>query len=31
VYAKSMNEPINDCAELNEGEKRDGEFIVSGT
>jgi hypothetical protein len=30
VFAKSMNEPINDCRELNEGEKRDGEFLVSG-
>jgi len=28
--AKSMNEPINDCRELNEGEKCDGEFLVSG-
>jgi hypothetical protein len=25
-----MNEPINDSRELNEGEKRDGEFLVSG-
>ena len=25
-----MNEPINDGRELNEGEKRDGEFLVSG-
>ena len=25
-----MNEPINDCRELNEGEKCDGEFLVSG-
>jgi hypothetical protein len=26
-----MNEPINDCRELNEGEKRNGKFLVSGT
>jgi hypothetical protein len=25
-----MNEPINDRRELNEGEKRDSEFLVSG-
>ena len=25
-----MNEPINDCRELNEGKKRDGEFLVPG-
>jgi hypothetical protein len=25
-----MNDPINDCRELNEGEKRDSEFLVSG-
>jgi hypothetical protein len=30
VFAKSINEPINDCRELNESKKRDGEFLVSG-
>jgi hypothetical protein len=25
-----MNEPINDCRQLNEGEKCDGESLVSG-
>ena len=24
-----MNEPIHDCRELNEGEERDGKFLVS--
>jgi hypothetical protein len=30
VFAKSMNEPIDDCRELSEGEKRDRKFFVSG-
>ena len=30
MFAKSTNEPIDDCRELNESKKRDGEFLVSG-
>jgi hypothetical protein len=30
VFAKSINEPINNRRELNEGEKRDGKFLVTG-
>jgi hypothetical protein len=26
-----MNESINDCREQNEGKRRDGDFLVSGT
>jgi hypothetical protein len=30
VFAKSANEPINKCRELNESEKPDRKFLASG-